>query len=188
MKIRAWVTLTLRDTKSGKVLSRRRFRSHSYVIAFLDILYEQFIGVAQSITDTGGTSRSVSAHANSFSSKAPASTSVWGLVVGTGTTAVALTDTKLVTQIAHGTGAGQLSHGLVEYLVPSTSGTTRKFILTRSFVNVSGSTITIQECGSYSCATATPYYFCTVRDLVSGGQAVLNGQTLALQYTISVTV
>jgi len=187
MTISGLFSITLKDTKTGLPLSYRAFPSRSYVIAFLDILHAQFTGLSTSITDTTGNARAVAAHANNLSTKAGATVSTWGLVVGTGTNAVLITDTKLQTQIAHGVGAGQLYYQLVESIAPSTSGATRRFIFTRSFVNQSGGTITVRECGIYSSATATPYYFCTVRDLVPGGQDILNGQTLALQYTIGVT-
>lgn len=187
-ELKAKVTLTLTDIKTGKVIKKRSFRSQSYVLAMLDILYEQMVNVAMNITDTGGTARSVGAHLNNFMVQTNANDSANGLVVGTGTVAVAITDTKLGTQITHGSTSGLLLYGAVTITAPATSGSTRSYTIIRTFTNNSGATITVKECGIYVMALAATYKFCAVRDLISGGQAVLNGQALTITYTIGVTV
>ncbi len=186
-KIESWLTLRLYD-KSGKLLKRRRMRSRSFVLAFLDILWAQMAQDSQSITDTGGTSRTIPTSVNNYGINANAGDATKGVVVGTGSTAVAISDNKLATQIAHGVGSGQLSHSIYSTTAPQTSGTSRRFLLTRSFANASGGTITVNEVGVYVSAGDSGYEFCAIRDLVSPGQAVNDGQTLAVTYEIKITV
>ena len=185
MTLQVYYTLEVRDRR-GKLLRRIRRRSRSYVIAFLDCLNAACSQSNRSVTDIGGTSRTVGAAAR-FALNGAADDDTRGPVVGTGTTAVAITDSKLVTQIAQGTGAGQMDHVLTDVGAPSTSGSTRRFTVQRVFVNNSGASITIQECGIYGLEVATLYNFCVVRDIVSGGLAVPNGGSATLTYTIGVT-
>lgn len=185
MKLWAYFTLEVRD-REGRLLKRIRRRSRSYVIGFLDFLAADWRNASGSITDTGGTSRTVTP-AMDYACNGAYQDDTYGPVVGTGTTAVAVTDTKLVTQIAQGSGAGQLDHLATTTTAPATSGSTRSFTVQRVFVNNSGGTITIQECGVYGLESANSWKFCLVRDLVSGGQAVANGGSATLTYTIGVT-
>ena len=185
-----WVTLIVRDNK-GRVIKKRRFHSRSYVIAMTDILAVQIqqVGVGLAITDTSGVSRAIAMAAISFASLAAAGDATKGTVVGTGINAVAITDIALQTLITHGTGAGQLQYGIQTFQNPITAGATRKFSMTRTFINGSGSSITVQEAGLYALAgSGTTWSFCIARDRIAGGQAVLAGETLTVQYDIGVTV
>jgi len=185
MRVWAYFTLEVKD-KNGRLVKRIRRRSRSYVIGFLDFLAVHWRNTSGSITDTGGTSRTVGG-AYVYACNGAYQDDTYGPVVGTGTTAVAVTDTKLVTQIAQGTGAGQLDHQATTTTAPATSGSTRSFTVRRVLVNASGGTITIQECGVYAKELTNSWKFCLVRDLVSGGQAVPNGGSATLTYTIGVT-
>ena len=188
MKINAFVKLTLKDTRTGKTLNTRRFRSRSYVIAFLDGLYNHFAQVTTSITDTGGVSRSVPAFTWHFDANTIATDDTYGIVVGTGSTPVAISDYGLETQIAHGAGAGQLMHQVSQFIAPTTIGTKRRFLTTREFVNQSGGSITVNECGIYVQSGPTSYEYCVVRDLIAGGKLVPDTATLVVQYEIYVEV
>ena len=125
-----------------------------------------------------------------FRATAAAGDATQGITVGTGTGAVAPSDNKLGTQIAHGTGAGQLSYGGMGFGSVSTTTTQTKLTMSRAFTNNSGSTITIQEIGLYACfmdSGNTLRIFCLIRDLVAGGQAVLNGSTVTATVTLALT-
>ena len=112
-----------------------------------------------------------------------------GIVFGTGITPVTALDYKLITLIAHGTAAGQLSYqqqGASQ--APINVDLTTTFILQRIAVNNSGDSITINEIGIYSSQPAwgnNP--ICLFREIVSGGLAVLATQTLTAQITFQVT-
>lgn len=188
MKIQAYVTLTLKDTRSGKVLSNKRFKSNSYVLAFLDILYGMTRQTSQSIKDTGGTTRSCGTATVAFDSYTGAGDTSHGIVVGTGDTPVAIDDYQLETKIGHGTGAGQLYYQTTGYIAPSTTGSRRHAYFSRQFDNQSGATITVKECGVYSKAGSN-YNFCTIRDIIpDGGKPVAHNQTLTIQYEYYVQV
>jgi hypothetical protein len=177
--------LEVRD-RQGRVVASHRAPSRSYVRAFLDWLYAMLATVAVTlIPDTGGTNRTCASQAVS-NFMAGDDISVQGPVVGTGTNAVAILDNKLQFQINHGVVANTLDHQATERLGLSTVGSTRQFVIRRLFVNASGGTITVNECGIYS--SFGGWNFCFIRDLVSPGVAIPNGGTGTLIYTISISV
>lgn len=118
-----------------------------------------------------------------------------GIQVGTGTTAVAPTDYVLATPISDGTSSGQLEYFPSAGGTFGTSGSTASFVLERLFRNSSGASITINEVGVYAtagypAAASSPYslsHVCIIRDVVSPGFALLNGEYARIIYTISVT-
>jgi len=176
-------------TADGKVKRTRKKRCNSYVLAFLDLLRTIMTGTASvSTLDTSNTARNVSQSTNNLGTWGIVGDINYGPVVGTGSTAVALADYKLVTRIAHGVGAGQLQYAATTFTAAVTSGTTRRFTIIRSFTNSSGASITINETGIYCMGGSTPWYFCAERALESPGVAIANGATGTLTYTISITV
>jgi hypothetical protein len=147
--------------------------------------------LAKNIVDTGGTTRAGATHASNFnlnySNRADGGSTTEGIVVGTGTGAVSLTDYALGTLIAHGTGAGQLDYGGIVTSTPVTVGTTRLFKASRSIWNYSGSSISITEMGLYCCfAGATYYNACIDRSLVS--VTLPDGEGRVFEYEFSITV
>lgn len=178
-------TLKVRDRR-GRVIALHRAPSESYVRAFIDWLSAMIGGtISTLVPDTGGTNRTF-AVSGSMRALAPDNDSTYGPVLGTGTNAVAIGDYKLQTQIVHGVVAGTLDHQATENLGLSTVGTTRLFQFRRLFVNASGGTIPVKECGIYGLNSI--YYFCLVRDLVSPDVSIPNGGTGTLIYTIGATV
>jgi hypothetical protein len=112
-----------------------------------------------------------------------------GLVVGTGTNAVAPGDYNLQTKIAHGTGAGQLSYGADSLsALPTTDGNTRYFEHQRIFTNNSGADITVYEFGAIAKAYSTTQYFLMCRDVNASGVLVQNTKALTLKYKYQIRV
>lgn len=138
-----------------------------------------------SMTDTGGTARSQGNY-RPFRIDCAAGVSAYGLVVGTGTNAVTLTDNKLQTQIAHGNGAGQLAYAAGTFNAPTTSGSDRYWEAVRTFTNNSGGDITVNEVGVYV-FSSNPYYYCVARDL-TGGVLIANTKVGTLTYRFKITV
>ena len=172
-----------------KVPFRRR-TCHSFVIAYITFLYINIIGAAsQSLTDTGGTPRTVDVDpTDDLDIDVAAATTTHGLVVGTGTTAEAFTQTALTTLIAHGTGAGQLTYGASVVNLPSSDSTSTTLQLTRTFSNASGGTVTVQEIAIYAQredSAGTDRNFCLARDLAT--IALSNGDQLTLNYILKTT-
>lgn len=185
--VTAFYQVTVSDT-SGRVVQNYKRKSDSYVAAMNDFLGWTFLtGSMTGVIDTSNTSRSVAA-TRPTQVVNTGTTNVYGLVVGTGTNAVAISDYQLQTIIANGTGAGQLSYFAMSAVVPNTSGGTRSFTLTRAFKNNSAGSITVNELGLIMWETTDSWYFLIVRDVIGGGQVVTVGQTLTITYTIAITV
>ena len=170
-----------------KVPFRRR-TAHSFVIGYARFLWLKMAAPAnQSITDTGTVSRTIWSW-TPLDTDVAAASSTQGLVVGTGTNAVALADTALQTQIAHGTGAGQLDYGASVVSLPSSDSTSTTLILTRVFANSSAGTITVREIGIYAgfidSGNATRN-ICIVRDVAT--IALSSGDQLTLNYILKTT-
>ena len=186
MRLEARWTLTLRD-KHGRTLKRRSFRAKSFVRASLTWFAHHWSGGGPySTPDWVNTSRALAANVG-YSAKGAANDDTKGIVVGTGTNAVAGTDYALQTLIADGTGAGQLDYGLEAYSTPTASATLVSFTHTRTFTNNSGGSITIQEVGFYIQEGAQSYRFCFERSLVAGGFAVAAGATVTIESAFKVT-
>jgi hypothetical protein len=174
--------------ENGNLCYSKASESHSYVIAFIDGLYCGFAGATVTLNDTAGSSRASIQPATSsvFKCASAIGSVVTGIVAGTGTNAVTISDYSLQTLIAHGTGAGQLSYAVEQFSTPSTVSSTRSFTTFRTLTNNSGNTITINEIGIYAEIGAT-YKFMTARDIIAGGQAVATGHSVVITYTIAIT-
>lgn len=111
----------------------------------------------------------------------------YGIVVGTGTAAIAIDAYKLDTKIAQGIGSGQLYHQAMQVTQPSKpDSSTYRSVFTREFTNLSGSSITVNEVGLYGNWSA--YYFMFARDLVSPGVAISNRATLGVTYRMETSI
>lgn len=190
--ITGYVEVQVSD-RSGNVESFKRFKMKSYVRGMVDLMFVQFrySSWAGSVPDTGNTARTIYPSGPTFRVTATAGTLNTGVILGTGTNAVALTDYALQTAIANGSGASQLNYGAVSFsATPTTSGSTRYFSVIRSATNNSGNTITVNETGLYceNYTGATSYYFMIARDLINGGQAVDNTKTITVTYIIGISL
>jgi len=170
-----------------KVPFRKRI-CHSFVNPYIRLLYLKMVGATtQSITDTGGVSRSINVFGQ-VRGDSTATTSTFGLVVGTGTNAESFSDTALQTQIAHGTTAGTLDYGASVVNQASSDSTSTTMICTRVFANSSGGSIAVTEIGVYwqiVDSGSTNRQFCIARDLAT--IALLNGDQLTLNYIFKTT-
>ena len=178
----------VKDASGRITVPFRRRTAQSFLIGFATWLaLKMSLLQPQSVTDTGTVSRTIRG-LSSIATTIASGTSTGGLVVGTGTNAVALSDTALQTQIAHGTGAAQLQYGASVVALPSSDSTSTSCILTRVFTNASGGTITVREIGVYAVMSDTAgdgRNVCIVRDTVT--IALLNGDQLTLNYILKTT-
>jgi len=182
-----WIEALVKD-KKGKVLKRLERKAHSFVGNFIRCLAVQFVSGKEAITDVGG--NAVNPYANQYSLKAGAGSGNddFGIQAGTGTNAVSINDTALQTKIAHGTGSGQLQYGAVTFGATACDASKCECTITRDFANGSGGDITVNELGlvlqMYDGGNKN---ILVARDVVSGGIAVANGQTLTVNYKIRAT-
>lgn len=193
MREQLYYTVTVRD-KNGKIVSRERHKSRSFVRQWADFHYWLADFDDRTATDITNTSRTLDRDTGVVSAlrmDGVATDDSKGVMVGTGTTAVTISDYALATKIAEGTGSGQLSHGAVTFTAPSVSGSECSFTVTRVFTNGSGATITVKEIGIYVTAqstTPTVDYYLVIRDVLATTQAVPDGGSITVVYTLKVTV
>jgi hypothetical protein len=159
--IDAHLTVMLKD-ENGKVVYRRRYRSRSFVVGFLNGLNFDFQG--------------------NGNASAPA------IVVGSGTTPPSITDAGLTSQIGNGTGAGQLQYGTDSLTTPVINSNTNSasFTWSKSFSNNSGGNVTVSEVGAYITFGSKAYF--VLHDLLPSPVTVGNGQVLTVVYTITIAV
>lgn len=176
----------IHDKNGKRKRKSRRLISRSFLTAYITLLYTRMVGATTTtLTDTGGSSRTIGNN-NRMTATASSGTSTAGLVAGTGTNSVTITDSKLQTQIAHGTSAGQLSYGASVVNLPSSDSTSTSLILTRVFSNGSGGTITIREIGVYVNESTSGFIFNIIRDTTT--IALSNGDQLTLNYILKTSV
>lgn len=141
------------------------------------------IGLSMSVTNI---SNGAAAPGTGMACNGPAGNTNYGPVVGTGTGAFDFDNYALGTLIAHGTGSGQLSYGLVTFNAPQTSGNDRYFEIIRTFQNLSGAQIDVNEIGLYG--NSASVYFCLAREVLGSAIQIPNGQTLTVTYKIKITL
>lgn len=185
MHIETWITIEGRN-KYGQLISYKKEQAHSPVMNFINLLAVNFGYQTVTATDTSDVSRSCTMGAPNMRVDAPANIDTYGIVVGTGSTAVAIGNTKLVSQVLNGTGSGQLSHSITSVTAPSTSGTSQLFNVSRIFTNSSGANITVNEVGLVGLSGASNYKLLLDRTLNSFTIANLESKTVT--YTVKVTV
>ncbi len=178
--------------KDGKITSQGMKRSESFVRQFLELLWIQCFPIGEivgyPILDTGNVLRTlVLPTMYHWKVGAIIGDITYGLVVGTDATAPTINDYHLGTIILHDAApptAGRMQYGAVAFGAPSADATTSQFTVTRNFANASGGLITVNEIGMYviGARNTVVYNFMTIRDVIGGGIAVPNGQTLTINY------
>lgn len=204
------------DENYSYLRQSRKRRSRSFVQGFLKSQFRWFEqSTSISVTDIDGANQTMSTSAAGGGNSAFSASSFlnctspgrgggsigggvdWttstqaGIVVGTGTTAVTPQDYQLATLVADGTSAGTLEYLTCGGGALTTSASQGSFTLERLFRNSSGGSITLNEVGIYTLfhtAAGAIEHFCIIRDLISPGFAVLNGEYMRVIYTITMSV
>lgn len=180
------------DDKGG-VTERKLFPSKSYVHNWLGIIAKQLnsdnvvdLQDTLNVTRTLGLPSSASG-ANLDIKNAVGGVSTHGVVLGSANTpAVNANDYKLGTQIAHGTGAGQLTYGAQSSGLASNNGTRTSITVSRPFTNNSAGSITPLEMGVYvsGWSASTRYAFGAIRDIIPSPPAIGVGITKNYGYVL----
>ncbi|KKN77078.1 hypothetical protein LCGC14_0364170 [marine sediment metagenome] len=186
--------LEVHNIRTSKLVRRtRKYRAHSFLVAYIQHLRGFWNNAIESnLIDTGSASGNIDIPGNVplFAVAAAVGVTNNGLRVGTGTTAVAMTDDSVETPVAEGTGSGQLTHGATTISTHAGGAAEASFTAVRTFSNSSGGTITVTETAVY-CASdnsgGTAKFFALVRDVLSSSVAVGDGQVLTVTYTVKVT-
>jgi hypothetical protein len=188
----AVLELTVKD-KDGKVTEHRVIKSKSFVRQFLELLWVEFNKLPPKapllMLDTGGIARDVYEDTRNFDCTAGSGVVTLGTIVGTGNTAPTIDDYAIETIIPHDAApptGGAMQYSAVTFGAPASDATTSQFTITRNFANASGGAITVYEIALY--VRGVTRYFMTIRDVIAGGIAVPNGQTLTVNYREQVVV
>jgi hypothetical protein len=182
--------------KNGKVIQAEERPSDSYVKQWNQCINVVARQVSASIQKTDGTSAAVVMTGGGMLNSGggalgtgPPSLSAAGLVVGTGSTAVAIGDYALGTVCAQGTGANQFSHQAGTMTAPAIVGSTCSWKVRRTFINNSAADITVREIGSYHTVPASANFTALGwRDVLLIPAVVPIGGAITVEYTVGVTV
>lgn len=188
--MKGYYTIEVKN-KEGKLLKRIKRKSRSFVQQWNELVAVQLgFKTDLSIKDTGGADRDIDYNEANFKATAAAADDTFGIVVGTGSTAVTIADYALDTICAEGTGADELNYHACSVGDPSVAGSDCSFTVTRSAINSSGSAITIAEIGLQLLGYdgEVGYYFLAVRDVLAEGVEVPDGGAISVVYTLKVTV
>lgn len=182
--------------KDGNVKVDRTELGHSFLQNFLICLHGTFgrILPADDLVDTGGTSRTaalgtstsaVNYSSTLFNCNAPSTNDDYGILIGTGNTAVDIADYALDTKIVEGSGSGQMNYGAHASVSPvSDVGNTYSYAgISRTISNNSGSGISVAEVGLAMMRfwdTTTNRYFLLLREVLGSPVSVGDGEILTV--------
>lgn len=168
--------------------------SRSYVIQFLEIIEALFDRHTMTSTDVDGAETVMLGSALTLQNygrvNAGVGVDAYGIVVGTnaGTSAEDNEDYNLDTKILHsGTGeAGKLNYQSTTFVAPRVVAPNIDLDISRTFLNETGSTITVKEIGIICKNIQITKYHLFLRDVVAD-EDVLTGYTLTVVYTLRTT-
>jgi len=191
MKIKEGLSyeVVVRD-KHDNVLERIAAPSQSYVRAWNQCLYVLNRHTSFSITDTGGTARSISYSSSVLRANALVGEIDYGMRVGKGATPITINDYALEAPCGEGTGPDQFLHQAMAASSPAVAGADCSFWHRRVMVNNSGLPISgIREIGCYVLTKYSPRY-CALgyRDVLPGEVSIPDGGSITVTYTLKVTV
>lgn len=186
ISVRVVVFLTVEGYNERGVYEKVTVPANSFVLAFLDLLNCHVTASGRAIVCTDGASRTPGPHTATFAANAGAGVITFGIVVGTGTNAVVITDRSLQTIIAPGTGAAQISYGACTVSAPSTSGADRLFTITRIVTGNATAAINAKEVGLYVKSSQAAGFYCVDRTLNAFTIPISTAKTIT--YTIKITV
>jgi len=148
------LVIVVRD-KDGKVINIHKQRSHSPTANFIQLLlpssYYNMTGSTITVTNINGSSNPWAFYKGGYTYPNTATNNPSYLVmiqVGSGQQSNPYSSYKLAAPIANGNGSGQLSYSRPS-IIPNiiVSGDSASFVISQTFTNVSGATITITEVG-----------------------------------------
>ena len=179
LKIEIQAVLTDPD---GNVIRRYPWkRANSLLKQFIQILMTQLSSTSQTVTETDGTTTDGAENASNLDCAAAAAATTKGIVIGTGETAVTMTDYKLQTQVIT-----NITHAAVTFATENPDASIWRAAISRGFTNNTGATLSVKEVGLYCNFTGTTIYVCIDRTLYAVD--VPSGVTLTLTYRITISL
>lgn len=182
MGVRVRVEFRVGDLKGkGVILRRGRWLpSRSLIKQFVQLLKVTMSGVAETMKRVDGTSASQAVASGFFNLYAAAGVTGFGVVVGSGDSAVTMVDYKLETQVT-----ANLTHSAVGFIIESPSASVWRVLVYRTFTNTGGSDILIKEVGLYTNVGATATYHCVDRSLFAFAIRAGGAKTIWYRFSFS---
>jgi hypothetical protein len=181
-----------------------------FLSSFMRLLYRMCSGLSRAVFDITNTSRSYINDPGTFNVLSCGGINKTryydaiegykcGIVIGTGNTAVSMSDYYLETPIVHGTGSGEMLYygGFAEGFTIGAGYA--QFNISKAIENNSGGTITVKEyvlTGSSDSQTSSPqdwydnlyYQYTLTRNVLTTPVNVLDQEILKVVYTVKVVV
>jgi len=180
-KIKAELRAELRDAE-GNVIRRLPWRpANSLLKQFIQLLTIMFQQAAITVTRTTGVGQSIGPAATVLRVNGAAGATNNGIVIGTGTNPVTMTDYNLQAQ-----ASANIDHGITTFAVENPDANTWRVAISRIFTNNTGATLGIREVGLFSHTDPACNTFLIERTLYSVD--VPNGVAVTLTYRITVTL
>jgi len=191
------IDITLKDEK-GNIVNQVKAPGNSFLLNFMRMLYAvlratsygafacERVKTTESYTIEGQTTQ-YSRELAGIQAWAIKEDDSHGIVIGTGTKTVAPDDAWLDSQIKNGFSSGQMLYLASDVSNTEIVGSDAHIYLKRSFINHSGSDITVTESGVAVWNVSPSSYQLIIRDLIPPVN-VPNDYTLDVQYTISVLI
>jgi hypothetical protein len=206
--LKGYIEVLVKDA-DGRIVKYGRHEMHSFLnnfLKFLEAFFKSNGTGTVSMVDTAGNTQTVyGARGDGYlrnhsmmGGLAGDNDDSYGLLVGSGTTTIALTQNALASKISHGTSSGQLDYDPVsvdDYGVDTTvSPPVYRFRLTRAFKNLSGAAITINEVAmavrhryyDYGTGIIYDYRFLIARDVLPSSYTVPAGGSATVAVTVEV--
>lgn len=185
-KEKLWYAIVTRD-RYGKVVARERRKSFSFLKQWNQASYlaVRFAAVTN-VKDVGGTLRTCAPHNDNFLITVAAGNINLGIIVGTGDTAVTLEDFQLEARIPQGLAADQMEYAACTVPDSVVAAPSCYFVASRVVTNNSGGIITVKEAGIYI-RVGDSAYACGLRDILTVPQAVPDGGSITIDWSIGVT-
>lgn len=204
--IKAKIVIKVKD-KDGNIVSQKELPANSFVLNFMKMLYAVFRVTSVGTKDVNGNDTTmrltiiretrtyeVEYHTTTrtvelagFQAWAIKEDDSHGIQIGTGTTPVSPDDYALTSKVPNGIGEGKMLY--LDCNVSSTlvTGNTAHIEIKRSFLNYSGSTITVTEIGLVVKQFSPETCFLIIRDLIEATD-VPNNYGMDVSYIIEVSV
>jgi len=164
--------------------------ANSLVKAFMQLMTVHLgqCWITNLVKDTGNTNRTVYSAATDFAINALLGITTYGIVVGTGTNAVTISDYVLQTPIAHGNGASQLYYNAMAFdgTDVTVSGSDCYYDCKRFIENNSGGDIGVKEIGAICLGAPSQWNFLIDRTLYD--KTITNGTGARFIYRFKITV
>lgn len=171
----------IHDLKTGRLIYARPWQpANSLLKQFIQVLMVQLSQITQTVTDVGGTGRSSVPHAQLIKANGAATVTTYGIVIGSGTTLVTMTDHALETQLTT-----NIAHGATTFSVENPDSSTWRLAVMRTFTNNTGALLQIKEAGLYAYVSGYPYFGCLDRTLYPVDCGAGAGVTLTYRLTVT---